>query len=234
MSDHDDDRGGVPSGSGMERVAHCPSSFYFESLFKEAETPAANKLRSEGQFLHDVVMEFEPLDKCDDDQISMVKRAWRQRDEVIGASIASRCEDPLREQRIFLNDLDGKVTSVRYDEIWIKDKDTCLLIDYKFGYKDVPDASGNLQLRTQAACVYRNYGYTNIYCAIVSPRCGDPTIVLYDEEQLQIAEKNIIGWCRDASDLGDCKNITQLKAGSWCNYCRARHICPEAWGKGVL
>jgi CRISPR/Cas system-associated exonuclease Cas4 (RecB family) len=220
MSLHDDSRGNLPSASGMERLAFCPSSFWFEQAFPDTQT----KIAGEGEFMHDVTMGFKKLSEATKDQARDVKRAWWMRDQLIKMTIGEAIR-PRRENRIWIHDKIRLVASARYDEVWIGD-DSYLNIDYKFGYKDVTPAHDNYQLMTQAVAMYQKYGYKRIYNAIVPPRCGDPTVVLFEEEDLKRSTKTII----DISDRAvSCKHLNWLKAGNHCNYCKARHVCPAAW-----
>jgi hypothetical protein len=233
MSEHDDDRGGVPSASSMERVAHCPSSFNFERMFPEERSDIAK----EGEFMHNVVMGFADISEATPSQQEDIFRAWRQRLDVIEATIGKYdkdCDNSRKlEERLWMHKGIKPVFSARFDELLIAYPDSldspCLLIDYKFGYKDVPSAKGNLQLRAQACLVYSEYGYRDIYCAIISPRAGSPTVTNYEETELDVSKESIIDMCSTAIE---CNNINMLNAGRWCDYCKARHVCPQAWGIG--
>jgi hypothetical protein len=189
-------------------------------MFRDMRTKQA----TEGEFMHDLTMGFKPLSLGSRDQLKDVRRAMWMRDQLIKITIGEPIK-PRRENRVYIHDGIRPVTSARYDEIWIG-WESYLNIDYKFGYKDVSPADGNYQLMTQAVGMYQKYGYKKIFNAIVPPRAGEPTVVVYDEPALKRATKTIV----DFSDRAmQCKDLSQLKAGKWCDYCKARHVCPAAW-----
>lgn len=225
MSDHNDNRGDAPSASAIQRRGHCPSSHNFEANFKDTSSGIAR----EGEFMHDVVMDFKPLEEASPSQQADILRAKKQRQEIIDETIRIVGERR-REERIFYRKDKRLLFSGRYDELLIsvsgEQSCPCLLIDYKFGYKDVPPAKGNLQLRALATLVYWQYGYRDIYCAIISPRCGEPTVVRYEESELEVSLGVMEDICIRSMDTLD---LNKLATGDWCDYCKARHICPKAW-----
>lgn len=234
MSSHDDDRGGVPSASSMERVAHCPSSYNFEKMFPEPPKKA-DDISIEGELLHDIVMGIKPLSLAtpsqQDDIISVRRKRNKLIRETIGEYDESRGEESRKlEQRLWLHDGLKPILSGRFDELLIAYPDSptspCLLIDYKFGYKDVEEAVTNMQLRSQAVLVYNEWGYRDIYCAII-PRLGKPTVANYEEYELEVSKQSLIDISHTAMDT---ENLGRLCAGEWCAYCKARHACPASWG----
>jgi len=221
MSAHDDDRGGVPSASSVERVAYCPSSFNFEKHFPDRPSDIAK----EGELMHDVIMDFKDMSVLTEKQQDDVAKGLRQRTEVIKDTIGT-IDVRRREERIWLSHKGDHVLSSRYDELLVNEKGEALLIDYKFGYKEVTHSSNNMQLRAQAVLTYQQYGYSVIYASIVSPRTSEPTIVKFEKDDLIEAKNFIVNASLMAMETDDLEN---LNAGRWCDYCKARHICPKAW-----
>ncbi len=237
MSEHDDDRGGVPSASGMDRLANCPSSYSFEKVFPEPEKDD-DDISKEGELLHDIVMGLQPLSLANPGQQDDIIRAKRHRQDLIEQTIGeydeSQGNDSRKlEQRLWLHDGIKPVMSGRFDELLIAYPDSenspCLLIDYKFGYKDVAEAAINLQLRALGVLVYNEWGYRDIYVAVISPRASKPTCANYEEHDLMASREELIDISVNAMQTIDLSN---LKAGEWCAYCNARHLCPAAWMVG--
>lgn len=97
-----------------------------------------------------------------------------------------------------------------------------VIIDYKTGRKPAPAADENAQLASLAVLVYRHFKVWNITAAIIQPWCGKPTTVHYDATALKQAER----WLEE--QLARVENSTpeDTKAGEWCQYCKAKAICP--------
>lgn len=97
-----------------------------------------------------------------------------------------------------------------------------VIIDYKTGRKPAPAADENTQLASLAVLVYRHFKVECITAAIIQPWCGKPTTVHYDTAALKQAEH----WLEE--QLARVENSTpqDAKAGEWCQYCKAKAICP--------
>ncbi len=221
MSNYDDDRGSVPSASGVYRIAHCPGSFLYEQLFREAGE------QYDGEFMHEVIVGDSPFEECTLDQKEVILKARRQRQEVIMATIGNYdTVKSLREERLWLHDGPKPLLSGRFDE-WLVNRRMALLTDFKFGWLEVTPADMNLQLRTLAVLAWKEFGVEDIFAAIIPPRMGVPTVVRYDLNTLKQAEEEVRGYAKKAL-------IPEQKkcAGDWCDYCKGRHVCAESWAKG--
>ena len=221
MSNYDDDRGSVPSASGVYRIAHCPGSFLYERLFREAGE------KYDGEFMHEVIVGDSPFEDCTLSQKEVILKGRRQRQEIIDVTIGSyNTAESLREQRLWLHDGPTPLLSGRFDE-WLVNGKSALLTDFKFGWLEVTPADMNLQLRTLAVLAWKKFGIEDIFAAIIPPRLGIPTVVRYDLKTLEQSEVEVRGHAKKSLIPGQKKC-----AGDWCNYCKGRHVCAEAWLQG--
>jgi len=98
-----------------------------------------------------------------------------------------------------------------------------LVIDYKFGRREVQPAEANMQLRAYALMVAQANFCTEVYAAIIQPRADDDQnrvrIVQYSDTDLEQAGAEIEAILKSDND--------DLKPGlEQCHYCRARSFCP--------
>jgi len=220
MSGYDDDRGGLPSASSVYRIANCWGSHLFESYFPDSPS------EYDGEFMHEVTVGDDDISKCTFDQRQVIERTWRLRANVIGDTI-NEYDKKTKEKRLWIHHKLKRILSGRYDESFSRGN-TALLIDYKFGWLNVSPAAFNYQLRSLVVLFWMAFGFTNIYAAIIQPRTDvKKTIVQYTENDIKLAHKEITG-----ISLRSMKPEQPLCAGPWCDYCRARHVCPKAWERG--
>jgi CRISPR/Cas system-associated exonuclease Cas4 (RecB family) len=128
-----------------------------------------------------------------------------------------------KEKRLWYGDL----YSGQIDLIHHFGDDKALVVDWKTGRNAQSGAAENLQLRAYAVLVKKNLPkLKTIYVAIVQPLAARYTIAEYSEDELAIAEREIVGICEAAYDT----KALRTPSPDACKWCRAKSICPEAHG----
>ena len=211
-----DERRGVPSASGLERVALCPGSWPLEQ-----QCPPEEELSfaAEGTLIHSVLAGEIPGDALTADQQWVVDQC-RDLEERVVASFGMDDAEIEREVRLWFDD---PAFSGKPDAIYrLGGKILCL--DYKSGRGAVPSADGNWQMRALAVLAARHYGATEVLVAIIQPRAKESlTICQYNESSLRQAEQMIAGIVRDSLST----DAPRVPGDKQCRYCRAKSICPE-------
>ncbi len=106
------------------------------------------------------------------------------------------------------------------------DGSRALVIDYKTGYLETISADKNLQLRSIAVLVKKNFpDVKEINVSIIQPNLEPGyTIAKYKDVDLDVAEKQIIKII-DAAMVEDADANPGEKQ---CRYCKAKPVCKEA------
>ena len=172
----DAERKGLPSASSMDRYNRCDASLPLEKLLrKRNELPEDqdSDAASHGRLIHTICEEMwddaeSVLGRYEDQHIreaaayvtearSIAVRAWGSDDE--GRVIL--------EQRMFLADETGvPYVTGQADVVWVREKEA-LIIDYKTGWGQLPDASDSWQLMTYAAMVAQEHEVVSVRVAFI-------------------------------------------------------------------
>jgi len=228
-----DERRGVPSASGMQRLHECPPSFDLERLAppEEEREDAASGTR-----IHAVLALLASADTLTMAECDTLDMCSKQAGEVVAEWAGHHGfvtpDKTLREQRLgmtaFGRALDVTPESTadfiftgQADMVLVKDG-RALVIDYKTGRGDTAEAIDNAQLMALAVLVWLRYGVGEVRVAIVQPWAGKPTIADYAENALLLA----IGWLLDTLNEASTSTPDQARAGEWCKYCKAKAACP--------
>lgn len=229
-----DQRRGVPSASGMERLFNCPPSFEMEHLSppeEESEDAAS------GTRIHAVLALEASTDTLNSDELETCDRCNEASMRVIqdwnGSNGMVTPDHTLYEKRLGLtvfgavfevtpeSDADFIFTG-QADLILVKGS-RALVIDYKTGRGETPVAQDNPQLAALAVLVWQHFpAVQEVRVVIVQPWAGKPTIADYSTNALKLAK----GWLLDALDAASKATPDDAKAGEWCKYCKAKAQCP--------
>ncbi len=224
-----DERRGVPSASGMQRLHECPPSFDLERLAppEEEREDAASGTRIHAVLALEAdaatlsMAELETCDMCNDASMKVIEE-WN------GAPGMVTPDQTLYERRLGLTAF-GKVLDVmpestadfiftgQADLILVKGK-RALVIDYKTGRGETAEAIDNAQLAALAVLVWLRYGVDEIRVAIVQPWAGRPTVADYSINALVLAKD----WLLATLDAAANSTPDQVRAGPWCKYCKAK------------
>ena len=137
------------------------------------------------------------------------------------------CSDPvlLVEQRIaYERFVSGGFGTA--DCILISDG-TLNVVDFKYGMGVEVDAKGNTQMRIYALGaleVFDNlYDISNVRMTIYQPRKANISVDEISRDELYKWAEEVLRPAAEEADRGD----GEFHAGSWCRFCKARHICRE-------
>ncbi len=228
-----DQRRGVPSASGMQRLHECPASFDLERFAppEEERDDAASGTRIHAVLALEAdagtlsMSELETCDMCNDASMKVIEE-WN------GAPGMVTPDQTFYERRLGLTAF-GKVLDVtpestadfmftgQADLILVKSK-RALVIDYKTGRGDTPEATDNAQLAALAVLVWLRFGVDEIRVAIVQPWAGKPTVADYSINALVLAKD----WLHATLDAAANSRPDDVRAGEWCKWCKAKATCP--------
>lgn len=226
-----DERRGVPSASGMERLINCPASFDMERECAETTSEDA----ASGTRIHAVLAllatvdtlnaaECETCEMCEE-QAQRVCQEWAETSSFIAP------DKTVREERLGMTAL-GNVLVVtpespsdfvftgQADLVLVKDGQA-LVIDYKTGRGTTPIAVDNPQLAALAVLVSKRYTVSSVRVAIVQPWAGKPTVADYTTNALVLAES----WLQNSLLQAATSTPEDARPGAWCKYCKAKAGC---------
>lgn len=222
-----DERQGLPSASGYERIEHCPGSWQLEQCFPgEQSDPLADRgTRIHAAFETGNSSDLSPDEEADFLQgvkhAEMLVAQW-QRDFNL-----DHVEELPRETRIFLHHPQtmDPLCSGRMDR-WYRSKDRALVLDLKSGWAThVPPSPRNPQMRVYALCVWKELGISNVRVAIdrAKSRAGADDFSDYVQADLEFAERLLLMhlWAAQQPDA-------PRYPGKHCTYCKGRAGCSEA------
>lgn len=215
----EDERQGLPSASGMQRLFLCPGSWKAEQkcpVDEESEDAAL------GTILH-ACMEQGTMPEDPEDAEAV---AWcRETEKTLcekHLGMKENCGDvqTVREVRLFERDrlFSGKPDMVA---IWNR---KAFVVDYKFGRIPVSPAECNLQLSALAVLAMDHCEVDEVIVCILQPYASrkEPAVCRYTRESVEQARAFFSACIKLAQD-----EHAPLKPGEKaCRYCRAQSSCP--------
>ncbi len=223
-----DPRKNLPSASGMERIRLCRGSRLLESKLTQYEV---NDIAETGTRIHNCLAGIEDYLLLDEQDRWVYDRCLQLEAEVV-MQICNNDQNLISslaitgEQRLFLLDEQGnEVTSGQYDKLYLHfGKKFAICNDYKTGYLPVTDPSLNMQARTLAVLIWKEYGIDTVYVSMIQPNCiPQNEICKYEKADLEIAYKEILNLLKTAED----PNAPRTPGLKQCLYCKAKAVCPE-------
>lgn len=224
-----DERAGLPSGSGAKRWLTCPGSHLAERGQPDSQTDDA----TEGEMLHAVMETGESTHraKLTEEQERCIEFCRETRDkltaELLGDELTTVAE--LVEQRWWLHDPAtlNPVASGRIDWAGINGL-RMLILDWKFGRREVAPADVNDQLRFAAAVAWSEFSPATVYVGIVAPRSDGErvTVAKFTADQCEAARAEMVAGALRAMQPGQPRKPST----DACHYCRARgtSACAES------
>lgn len=221
-----DERAGLPSASGMERLKLCPGSWALEQQCPE---PPETEEATSGTRIHDAwagkltesdltADEVETLDAIKYLEWTVLTAVFKQSEVTFLAN---------DDQRFWMmNDIGMRILSGKPDRVYSR-KDHFLILDAKTGRNETTIAAENVQLRSLAVIADTHFGYLaeSITVGILAPwQSQRITLARYERHHLDAARKEILDIIA-ASKKPDAPRIPSLEA---CRYCKAKAVCPEA------
>ena len=227
---HTDERRGVPSASGMQRIVNCPASFRMEQAsYAEPESKDA----SAGTLIHAVLAGLANYDDLTPEQQkthdmceAAMDRAFR---DWAGGGAATLTQ---KEVRLGLT-VDGRsivvtpeetaefVFTGQYDRLCIIG-DKAIVMDTKTGRGDYEDAVDNDQLASLAVLVHLHHEVNEVRVVLAQPwKKNGVTVADYTRNIWPIAHT----WLADSVNSAMNATPDQTKKGPWCKFCRAKIAC---------
>ena len=213
------ERKGKPSASGFSRLALCPGSWNLESTLPEQEP---NQYMQLGTDVHAVLAGTKEFNELTEEGQEIATRCLSDFSTLIAQLDLGERTNEVLEERFWYNDAySGAIDRIDFFG------DIAVVTDYKTGRTSQGKASENQQLKAYAVLVKHHYPeLKTIYVAIIQPLAGGTTIAEYNEEDLAAAEKEIVGIVTASLDA----NASRNPSPDACKWCRAKSICPDAYG----
>ena len=222
-----DERAGLPSASGVERILLCHGSWLLEKdLPEETSADAERGIRiheanETGDTSGLTLSEADVSRRCLEIEQELFK-VWAA--EYVQAQRDPFNPHPIREKRLWIVRRGVHLASAKID-YYVVAGTHALILDTKSGRaKQTPPAS-NWQLRTGAIAIALNYpGIRHVRVGIVQPLGAKSPVCDYNEHDILNSEALLFAGLRDANKP-DARRVPGLKQ---CQFCKAKHICPEA------
>lgn len=215
----EDERQGLPSASGMQRLFLCPGSW-----LAERKCPADDESEDAalGTMLH-ACMENGTMPEDPEDAEAV---AWcREMEDALCKKYLGMDADwvpvqQVREVRLFERDrlFSGKPDMVTE---WNR---KAFVVDYKFGRLPVTAAECNLQLSALAVLVMDHYHVDEVFVCILQPYASrkEPAVCRYTRESVEQAR----AFFRACIAMAQNVNAPLKPSEKACRYCRAQSSCP--------
>lgn len=219
-----DERLGLPSASGIQRLVECPGSWNAS----RGLSSESNKDSERGDRLHAAweTQDGSELEMPEKDFMALVHKDERRLLEVWAKRFDLEKEEVVivREKRFWIHDdTNTPVCSCKVDFIAVA-PGHALILDLKSGWKKVAVPARNWQLRTGAIAAWSELPrIRNVRVAIVQPFCEAEPPCDYDSIDLLTSEGELFDILKRVKD----PNAPRI-AGDHCTYCPAKHVCPEA------
>jgi len=215
------ERNGKPSASGMSRLALCPGSWNLESSLPPKEE---NKYMALGTAVHAVLADQKAFEELSEEGQEIATRCLSAYADMINQLDLGTITSSVIEERFWYDELfSGAIDRIDFfgDEI-------AVVTDYKTGRTAQSNAAENLQLRAYAILVKKAYPkLKRIIVAIIQPLAGGTTLCEYEDIDLHIFEKEIVGIVNACQDT----NAPRIPSPDACKWCAGKDICPERNGK---
>lgn len=218
----EDERQGLPSASGMQRLFLCPGSWNAERkcpIDEESEDAAM------GTMLHACMEQgTTPEDPEDAEAVAWCREMEKALCEKhLGMKGNWTDVQTVREVRLFERD---RLFSGKPDMVAVWDR-KAFVVDYKFGRIPVSPAECNLQLSALAVLVmdgHEAYHVDEVFVCILQPYASrkEPAVCRYTRESVEQARAFFQACIEQAKD----EHAPLKPSEKACRYCRAQSSCP--------
>lgn len=204
------------SPSQLERLAACPGSYTLSQGIEDIPSDEA----AEGTKLHRALSAPEFLDDLDTTQTEMVQKCKR----FLAALKETHPEVTswVHERPLKLVDAFEVISEGTADLVGIAPS-YVVVVDWKFGHKEVATALLNVQLRTYAAMAMQELHIPQAYTYIFHARAGGSTHARMQMEEYN-ATLNLVRLIR--TEALDSQRLRLFPSEASCQYCPARTTCP--------
>lgn len=218
----EDERQGLPSASGMQRLFLCPGSWNAERkcpIDEESDDAAM------GTMLHACMEQgTTPEDPEDAEAVAWCREMEKALCEKhLGMKGNWTDVQTVREVRLFERD---RLFSGKPDMVAVWDR-KAFVVDYKFGRIPVSPAECNLQLSALAVLVmdgHEAYHVDEVFVCILQPYASrkEPAVCRYTRESVEQARAFFQACIEQAKD----EHAPLKPSEKACRYCRAQSSCP--------
>ena len=224
---HAEETEGLPSGSGFDSCFRCLGKWELEKRFRKDDSESSSDAKK-GQKIHQA-LEKSDLSRLSGSESVTAKICMDTEAKLIDKYDFEDVRDVVWEQRFWDVDDDfNKLWSVRLDYLLIQPR-RALLFDHKTGWGIPVPIEQNWQIRSQAAIVWYMYQVDEVIAVLSHPHHPDSRyeVGIYTAEQCAEWMVTIRGYV----DLIQKPDQPFTVGGIQCQYCRAKHMCPErqAW-----
>jgi hypothetical protein len=227
MNPPEDIRLGLPSASGAERFVACPGSFAAEKQMPPLPT---QDYTQQGTSIHEAV-ETGDTSELTESEADIASRLKALEATVVEDWLNTLPEDErqhivrVAEKRLWIRDANLNLVASAQLDVFHVGLTQGLLIDFKTGYLRTTSASQNWQLLVQALSLLEEYPQLiSIRVCIAASRFGSSLDVSeYTAQDLLQAKSELL------HAVWRSKQVNAPRTpGSWCQYCRAKSVCPQA------
>lgn len=201
------------SPSKLQQYKDCPGAFKMQYGLPDNPTPES----FEGTMIHEAIATGS-LGGLTPAQAELAEGALEFLNAIASGTDA-KCEI-MKERPVKVVDLDGKVLTEGTADVIVKWEDGRLeVIDWKFGYKAVPQAHENIQTAAYALAAMQEFGAEECTAHIWQPRLKRHSVYTFRKPQAILGNiRTIVNRCLE-KDVSLCP-------GNACDYCRAKGRCP--------
>lgn len=233
-----DERRGLPSISGLERLALCPGSWtltQFVSALYQSKTPKRENLGAEsGTRIHSAL-------SGEEQELSRFENWTMEKCQEYEKAVLEQLKDdygfvPEKEEREVRKEFyaGGKVVMTGKDDVTYYSPSTqaLLVVDYKTGTIGAGDVGMNYQLTGYAVTDWQYYTakphkwkVKTVFVALIQPNAPSKiTVASMSVKDLQIAETAIAAIV-EKSLSGTTERHADIERQ--CKYCPVKGFCPE-------
>lgn len=235
----DDERGSLPSASGIERLINCPGS---PAAQRDLPPLPEQAVTSQGTDIH-TAMETGDATGMEEDEQEIAVRLERLELRAV--------EDWSNKHEFTLHERDAQMRRHAEERLWIRDRQSlelvasakldvyyvarvnALIIDFKSGFKKATPSDRNWQLITQAIALHHERpDIESFTIGIAADRLKSTLdIAHYTAAALRHAESVLM-----TSVWRSQQPNAARVPGTWCQYCRAIGECSvaAAWSQIAL
>jgi len=233
----------VTSSSNLHQRELCPGSAAAEEGLPNEES----EYSAEGTFLHALDAQGEVYDQQPTDEQRHILKAAAEADESIFRAVTEKME--ISRDEDFIEGREGEYWLRRgfrsifpgHPDRWryYTDRKVLVVIDKKFGYKEVTAAEVNRQLMSYGVMVAQEFDVERVFVAINQPRLPAMlrvTIGEFSKEKLAQA-KELIFTIYDGAhnpDGSTRKDVPRVAGDDQCRYCKAKLQCDAYQEKYVF
>lgn len=214
----DDRTHGACSPSVLKRRLNCPGSLTLEAVMPDNKSESASMGTRLHKLLEKDVWEEKDLEGLTEYHLAALERARHFRETLkIPSDYVSH-----RELEIDLSWIHPLIEKGHVDEVFVKQYDRAILIDWKFFFqKKLDPAETNTQMICYAAGVCREFEVEEVEVHLFMPHVNAWSTATFKRQWLMTSARLICGRIAQ-NEL----NKFAFSGGDHCEYCKAMSICP--------